>query len=120
MPKGVNQAILGVWITIGLSVLAALFNRWSEVITAGEFVVYIVIYALFCIFPYKLGKGSNPTRWIYIILTGVSWLFSIGDIGSNMTKADLIVSIIMFPIEIFIIVKLFQSEASQWFLQESK
>jgi len=120
MPNGVNQAILGVWMTIGLSVFTALFNRWFDVITADMFVVYIVSYALFCIFPYKLGKGSNLTRWIYTILTGVSWLLILGDVGGNMPKADLVVSIIMFPIEIFIIVKLFQSEASQWFLQESK
>ncbi len=120
MPKGVSQAILGVWITIGLSVLAALFNRWSEVISTDEFVGYILIYALFCIFPYKLGKASNPTRWVYTILTGSTWLFMFGGVGSDMPKADLVVSLIMFPIEIFIIVRLFQNEASQWILQESK
>lgn len=120
MPKGVNQAIIGVWITIGLSVLAALFNRWSEVISTGEFVGYIFVYALLCIFPYKLGKGSNPTRWVYTILTGATLLFMLGGVASDMPKADFIVSIIMLPIEIFIIVRLFQSEASQWFLQEFK
>ncbi len=120
MPKEVNQAIIGIWITIGLSVLSALFNRWSDAISTGDFAGYIFIYALFCIFPYKLGKGSNPARWIYSILAVASMLFMLGGVGSDMPKADLVVSVIMVPIEIFIIAKLFQSEVSLWFSQESK
>jgi len=119
MPKEVNQAILGIWITIALSVLAALFNRWSEVISTGEFAGYIIGYSLFCIFPYKLAKASNPTRWVYTIITGASLLFMLGGVVDNMPKADLIVSIIMIPIEIFIIINLFKSNASIWFQKET-
>ena len=120
MPTGVNQAIIGVWITLGLSVIAALFNRWVGDYSMGEFVGYIFIYALLCIFPYKLGKGSNPTRWVFTVLTITSIIFLLGGVGATMPKADLVASIVMMPIEIFIIVKLFQKEASIWFSQESK
>lgn len=57
MPVGVKQAIVAVWITIGLSVLAALYNRWVGEITANEFVGYILTYAVVCIFPYKFKRN---------------------------------------------------------------
>lgn len=63
MPKAVSQVILWIWITIVLSVLAVLMNKWRGAVSMGEFVFNILTYALFCMFPYKLAKGSNPTRW---------------------------------------------------------
>ena len=119
MPNGVSQAIIGVWVTIGLSVVAALISRWTDVISTGMFVLYIFVYALFCIFPYKLGKGSNPTRWVYSILIAVSMLFMLGGMAGEMPISDLVLSILMIPIEIFVLVRLFQSEATQWFLQKN-
>lgn len=115
MPQEVNQAIIGVWITIGLSVLAALINRWMGDISTNGFIGYIILYSLLCIFPYKLARGSNPTRWVYTIITVMSFLFMLGGLGAAMPKADLVVSIIMIPIEIFIIFRLFQPQASIWF-----
>lgn len=115
MPQGVKQAVLGVWVTIGLSVLAALINQWTGAISTDEFVGYIIFYSIFCVFPYKLNKGSNPTRWVYTILVGISFLFILGGLGGEIPKADLVVSIVMIPIEVFILFKLFQSEATEWF-----
>lgn len=119
MPKGVNQAIIAIWVTIGLSVIAALINKWIGEVTSGEFIGYMVVYSLFCIFPYKLSKGSNTTRWLYTIVTVMSMLFMINSsIVDDLPKADWVASIIMLPIEIFIIFRLFQSEASLWFLKD--
>jgi len=115
MPKGVKQAILGIWITIALSLIAALTNKWTGVISTGEFAFYIFMYAIFCIFPYKLGKGSNPARWVYTVLTAASMLLMLGGMATEMPKADLIVSVIMIPIEIYIVIQLFKRKASQWF-----
>ncbi|MDO6514566.1 hypothetical protein [Neptuniibacter sp. 2_MG-2023] len=117
MPTGVNQAVIAIWITIGLSVAAALINRWIGEISSGEFMWYIIVYAILCVFPYKLSKGSNPARWVYAIFFAVSILFMLGGVSSDMPKADWIVSIITLPIEIFIIYRLFQAEASLWFKQ---
>ncbi len=116
MPQGVNQAIIAIWVTIGLSVIAALINTWVGDISTGEFVFYILIYSLLCIFPYKLSRGSNPARWVYCVFFGASVLFMLGGVGSDMPKADWIASIIMLPIEIFAIFRLFQTEASEWFV----
>ena len=117
MPNGVNQAIIAIWITIGLSVAAALINRWLGEISTAEFVWYIIVYSLVCIFPYKLGKGSNPARWVYTIFFAVSVIFMLGGVATDIPKADWVVSIIMVPIEIFAIFRLFQPEATIWFQQ---
>lgn len=118
MPHGVNQAIIAIWVTIGLSVIAALINKWVGDISTGEFVWYIILYSLICIFPYKLGKGSNPSRWVYSVFVAVSVLLMLGGVGTDMPKADWAVSIITLPIEAFVIFRLFQAEASSWFLEQ--
>lgn len=115
MPQGVNQAIFLIWITIGLSIIAALINKWTGVISSGDFAFSIIFYAILCIFPYKLGNGSNSARWIYAILVVASILFMLGGIIPEMPKADIIVSVITFPLEIYILFQLFQKDASHWF-----
>lgn len=114
-PIGVQQAIKGIWITIALSTLAALGNIWLKEITPGYFVAVIFAYALYCIFPYKLRKGSNPARWVYAAQAGISFLILLGGVINQTPKLDLIASIIMVPIEIFVLYRLFQQDASVWF-----
>ena len=116
MPKAVHQAIIGIWITLGLSAAAALFNQWTDVISNGELFWSIFMYALLCIFPYKLSRGSNATRWVYAILTGATIVFVLTGVGSDMPQADWVVLVITAPIELFIIISLFDRESSQWFL----
>lgn len=115
MPKGIKQAVIGVWITIGLSVTATLINKWIGAISENEFFGQIIFYSLFCIFPYKLNNGSNPARWIYAVLIAVSLLFMLGGVAGEIPKLDLVVSVLLIPIEIFILIKLFQPEATKWF-----
>lgn len=117
MPQGVNQAIIAIWITIGLYVIGMLIDSWTGAISTGEFVVVIIISSLVLpLFPYKLGKGSNPARWVYSILFVASILLMLGgDIGSYMSKTAWIITIITLPIDVFIIFRLFQTEASEWF-----
>ena len=115
MPQGVDQAIIAIWITIGLSVIAALISTWAGDISSGELIFYIIVYSLICLFPYNLGKGSNPARWVYGIFVAVSILFMLGGVANDMPKADWVVSIIILPIDAFVIYRLFQADASQWF-----
>lgn len=115
MPIGVNQAIIAIWITLALSVVAALINKWLGEVSTGEFVWYIITYSICCIFPYKLSKRSNPTRWTYAIFVAATFVLMLGGIASDMPKADFVVSIIMIPVEFFAVFRLFQPEASRWF-----
>lgn len=114
-PKGVQQAVIGILVTLGISVIAALVNRWIGAITIESFIGYIIVYALCCIFPYKIGRGSNPMRWAYAVIFGATLLFYAGGVGSTMPKADIVASIVIFPIELFILYRLFEPSASTWF-----
>jgi len=118
MPQGINQAITAIWITIGLSLIAALINKWNGDASMGGFILYIVVYSIYCIFPYKLAKGSNPTRWVYAILSAATILLMLGGATNEMPIADIVVSIIMTPLEVFIIFRLFQSKSAIWFTQQ--
>ena len=116
MPKAVHQAIIAIWITLGLSVIAALFKQWTDVISNGELFWSIFMYALLCIFPYKLSRGSNATRWVYTILSLATIAFVLTGAGADMPQADWAVLVLTAPIELFIIISLFDRESSQWFL----
>jgi hypothetical protein len=114
-PTGVNQAVIGIWATIVLSAISTLINKWVGDISMDEFVFTIIIYVIVCILPYKISKGSNAARYVYLVIFAISILFLLAGIGYEMPKLDLILSVLLIPIEIFIIFRLFQPEASAWF-----
>ncbi|EGN76469.1 hypothetical protein A28LD_0212 [Idiomarina sp. A28L] len=115
MPKEIEQAIFAIWICLGFYVVSALIGIWTGEISSGEFVFSVFIYALYCIFPYKLSKGSNPARWVFTIIFAMGIVLMIGGIGSEMPKADWVTSFITIPISIFAIFRLFQPESNEWF-----
>ena len=117
-PEGVNQAIIGIWATIGLSAVVSLINKWMGAISMEEFIFTILFYALICILPYKINKGSKAARYVYLIFFAISILFMLAGVGNDIPKLDLILSIILIPVELFIVYRLFQKDSSSWFLQE--
>lgn len=72
------------------------------------------MYAIFCIVPYKLANRSNATRYVYVVLTAISFLFMAGS-SVALNKIDFFVSALLIPAEVFIIYRLFQPEASAWY-----
>jgi len=115
IPIGVQQAIKAIWISLALSVLAALGNIWMGEITQGYFLTVIFVYALYCIFPYKMSKRSNPTRWVYVVLSAITFLTLLSGDVDQIPKLDLISFIVIVPIEIFILYRLFQRDSTIWF-----
>ena len=114
-PQGVKQAILAIWATLAISSFSALAANISGFTTQGEFIFCIFSYAVLCIIPYKLSKRSNPARYVYVILTAISFLFMFSGVGTTMNIIDFAVSVLLVPIDLFVIYKLFQPEASIWF-----
>lgn len=113
-PNGVKQAVLATWATLALSALSSLLAKLSGLISPGEFVGAVVIDAILCVIPYKLSNRSNATRYIYVVLMASSFLFmAAGEFSLN--KIDFAVSVLLIPVEVFIIFRLFQPEASAWF-----
>ncbi|MBV1776423.1 hypothetical protein KSF73_11960 [Burkholderiaceae bacterium DAT-1] len=114
MPGGVKQAILAIWITIGLSAIGDLIAKLIGIASFGDLIGAIFFSALLCIIPYKLSNRSNAARYFYAVITVASLiLLASGSVPLN--KIDYFVSILFIPVEIFIIYRLFQAEANSWF-----
>ena len=117
MPDGVKQAVIAIWITLVIDVILALYNKTFGIYNNGEFFTALVMYLLFCIVPYKLSVGSNPARYIYVIMSVLMVVVALAGVA-EVKSIDLFVSVILAPVEIFIIYRLFQQEAGEWFTKK--
>ena len=116
-PAVVKQAVIAILATLAISALVALYQKLTGNITSSQFIGTIMIYALFCIFPYKISHKSNAARYIYLVLD-IVLLLSAFTIDYEKYKLEFIVSFLLIPIELFILYRLFQKEASNWFLSK--
>ncbi|CAB0151237.1 hypothetical protein PSI9734_01650 [Pseudidiomarina piscicola] len=118
-PREVDQAVIAIWITLGLSVAAAIVSKWMSYTSAGDFIFTISVYGLFCLLPFHINRGSNVARWIYSVLAAFSIVLLLGLGLSSLSPPDAIVSVIMVPIEIFAVVRLFQPTSADYFDQST-
>jgi len=116
-PSGVKQAVIAILATLVISTLLVLYKKLTGNASSGEFIFSIIIYAFFCILPYKISNQSNAARYVYLVITIVSLLF-LFDIEYEKFKLEFIVSLVLIPVEMFILYRLFQEEASNWFLSK--
>ena len=114
-PSVIKQAVIAILATLAISTLLALYKKLTGNASSGEFIFTIIIYAFFCILPYKINNKSNAARYVYLVITIISVL-SLFAIDSEKFKLEFIVSLALIPVEIFILYRLFQKEASNWFL----
>jgi len=125
-PEGVSQAIVVLWITIFLNVICEAIKMKLGESTAAEFSFVLIIYAIICIIPYKLSKGSDAARQGFvalILLYGLSILIILSGIYSDsvdVTRIDVALSVVLLPANLFIIYRLFQPEASSWFSKQEQ
>ncbi len=113
-PTGLKQAEMAIWGMLAVAAVVSLVNKWTGVISAGEFGMNLFLYGFMCILPYKIGRGSNAARYIFVILTIISILLLIGS-DLDVSRLDWIFSIIMLPVDAFILFRLFQQETVAWF-----
>lgn len=118
-PRAVDQAVVAIWVSLGISVASAIVSKWMNYITDGYFVLVVLLYALYCLLPYHIGRGSNAARWIYAVLSAISLVIFLGLGFTDMAPPDVIASIIVTPITIFAIVRLFQESSVDWFAKKT-
>lgn len=114
-PREVDQAVVAIWVSLGISVASAIVSKWMNYLSDGYFVTNVVLYAIFCLLPYHIGRGSNAARWIYTVLSAFGLVLFLGLGFANMPPPDVIASIISIPLTIFAIVRLFQESSVDWF-----
>jgi hypothetical protein len=114
-PSTVYQAETMIWMTLLVAAVVSLIDLKSGTIGQGRFMAYLFMYGLFCIIPYKIGRGSNAARYVYTILSVIGFLMMLGGVDEGMTRLERIAGYVMTPLEVFILYRLFQPESSQWF-----
>ncbi|MDN7134574.1 hypothetical protein [Pseudidiomarina terrestris] len=119
-PKEVRQAIIAIWLTIFISAVIELANYWTGNISVNDFVTLALFFCILGLFPYKIAKGSNRARWVYCTLAVLSVTLSLGGVFESTTTIDWIGTVVIIPLDIFTVIKLFQADASNWFESRSK
>lgn len=98
-----------------IAAFSALTKRLLGKTLLLEFYVELIVYALCCMVPYKINNGSNAGRVVFLILFLLSIFFMLGGGYRVMSNVDLLYGTISLPIEIYIVYKLFFTEAAGWF-----
>ncbi len=114
-PQTVDIAVKVIWITLGASILVTLIDKVSGHIDDATFLFALVLYGLICILPYKIYRGSNSTRYIYAVITVLSYVLFFGVGTDAYPTLDVILTIILAPVEIFILYRLFHADSNIWF-----
>ena len=114
-PAGVKQGVLAIWASLAISALGAVASFRLGYASEGEFIFGLLFYAVLCVIPYKISVGSNPARYVYVILCCLSALLVLADGDAGMKKPDVIAAVLGVPFTIFSIFRLFQAPANTWF-----
>lgn len=116
-PESIRQCEIIIYYWIAATALVGLIDKWIGAIGPGEFAVQLVVGGFLCMIPYKLGRGSNPARYVYVVISVIGVLLMMGG-GVKVPRLDLILSVVAVPVEIYVCWMLFQPEASRWFTGE--
>jgi hypothetical protein len=114
IPSGVRQAVIATWATIAVDAVLAVYCKLAGIYSEGMFMWAMLAYSLICIIPYKMSVRSNSVRYVYVIFTAIGVLMTVAGVD-HMKPIELYISLILTPVEVFIIYRLFQKEASDWF-----
>jgi len=114
-PVSVSNALLAIWVTLGISVLSAVAGRATGQLSSGEFFGSLFVYGLCAVLPYKIGLGRNWARYFYAIFMGLSIAALLAGERVGLTKIDMIISWVLLPVEAWIIYSLFKRESGEWF-----
>lgn len=117
-PTSVSNAVLAIWVTLGISLLSSVASRALGQSSSGEFFGTLLIYGIVAIFPYKIGLGRNWARYVYSVLMVLTVATMFAGETDNASKIEIAVSWILLPVEGWILFSLFKPESGAWFEQK--
>ncbi len=117
-PNSISDALLALWVSIGIVILVSVLDLAMGNMSTGEFISQLILTIIFCLFPYKISNGSNQARYIYAAFTILTYIL-ISFALNQLSTVDLISAVITVPLDCFILYKLFQKESSAWFVMNS-
>lgn len=117
-PTSVSNAVLAIWVTLGISLLSSAASRALGQSTSGEFFWALFVYGLVAIFPYKMGLGRNWARYVYAVLMVLTVAIMLAGETDNASKIEILVSWVLLPVEGWILFSLFKPDSGAWFEQK--
>lgn len=110
-PRSVRLGVKLLWFSIATSATSILLQRLSGEIDDSQFVFDEVVAAIYCVFPYRIGLGSNAMRVTWGVLTVFGFIMWIGGSGGGMTQLSWVVLALNFAAAVY----LFSRDSSAWF-----
>lgn len=114
-PTALSQAVIAIWITLGLSALSAVVSKLLGWIASDAFFGTLFLYALFSIIPYKISIGKNWARYFYAVITAIGVAMMLAGEHEGASKLDIALSWILLPVEAWVLYSLFRRDSSEWF-----
>lgn len=114
-PTSVKRAELIIWLSLVASTILAVFERQRNIISSGVFVATLVLYALYCIIPYKIGRGSNWARYVYAILSAAGFALMLSSDLKDSAHFEVILAWVETPFTAISLYWLFKSSSEPWF-----
>lgn len=117
-PSSVARAEVGIWALTGISLAVAVVDRQSGAITSGMFWFVLASIALFCILPYKIGRGENWARYGYALSVAFTLAVLVSGEARTLPTLDLVTGLLSLPFELWLVTVLFRKDNSAWFTRE--
>lgn len=114
MPRQVQIAVRMVWASIGLAVATSIASRLLGHTASPQLCGELLIYAVLCLLPYKLSKGSNGARLAFIALAAMSigWLASGG--YASLHIFELVADVVQIPLTAYTVFLLLRRDDAAW------
>ena len=113
-PKSMVSAVKLIFVCIGVSSIATLVDFLFFDNTFGHFIFESLLLILYLLFPYKMLRGSDVARFLFVMLEAVSLaLFFTSDL--NIYPASVVAAFLQIPILGYIFTLLFKSDSNKWF-----
>lgn len=116
-PQSVTRSAIAIWSSLFISAAASVVAARMGLIDVGEMSFGLLLYALLCIVPYKIGNGSNAARYFYFVLCVLGSLISFAAVV-EISKPELIGSLIEFPLTIYSIIQLLRPSSNAYFSRQ--
>ena len=114
-PISVKRAELIIWLSLAASTVLAIVERQRDIISVGVFVATLVLYSLYCIIPYKIGRGSNFARYAYAFLSAAGFALMLSTDLKESAHYEVVLAWVETPFTAISLYWLFKSSSEPWF-----
>lgn len=111
----VQIGIQAIWAILVVDLIVVVVDWLTAARSGGLTVAWILWYCLWAVFPYKLQKRSNATRFIYGLMSAAGVGMLAAGMTDGMSTLGRIVSIIEIPVVALSVYALFSESGEEWF-----